>query len=284
MNTQAKEQIKSDLSNYVSRQGSMNAASKALQSVSIGTVSNILAGKWDNISAAMWTSIQKQVTPSAGWVIVPHTTRFEEINRFYRDAQRYSEVFCLTAPEGTGKSVPGEYFAENQNVFLVECAQHLNRHTFLRELLKSMGKDYTGLSVYEMLNRVNETLLKLENPLFIWDEADKLTDAVLLFFISIFNKTEDKCGIVLQATSNLEKRIKDGFEKGKPGFKEVYSRIGRNFIGLDPNSREDLAAIVRANGIADPLEVTRIINESEGDIRRIKRLVKGAIRRERSVA
>ena len=38
------------------------------------------------------------------------------------------------------------------------------------------------------------------------DEADKLSDQVLYFFITL-NKLEDHCGIVLMATDYLQKKI-----------------------------------------------------------------------------
>ena len=42
----------------------------------------------------------------------------------------------------------------------------------------------------------------------VLDEADKLSDQVLYFFISLYNKLEDRVGIILCATDYLEKRIK----------------------------------------------------------------------------
>lgn len=285
MNTEAKEQIKSQLDNYVLKVGSMNAASKKLSSVSVGTISNILAGKWGNISDTMWTSIQKQVSPSLGsWIIVENTKRVKLLNKLYADAQEFSEAYCIVAAEGSGKSEPAKMFAERPNVYRVVCAEHLNRKTFLSEVLKAMGKETSGYTVYEMMREVISVILKVDRPLLILDEADKLSDQVLYFFISIYNSTEDKCGIVIQATDFLKKRIKRGIDLNKRGFKEIFSRFGRKFIELKPNTNADLKEIIEANGIYEHEEITRIINESEGDIRRIKRLVKAALRKERSAA
>lgn len=280
MNTETKQQIKIDLANFVQKQGSQNQASKHLVSVSNATISNILADKWDNIADAMWNSIQKQVTPSLGGWVVVETRRIKQLNTIYSDAKNNSEVFCVVAPAGSGKSEPANLFKANQNVYRVVCKEHFNRKTFLIELLNAMGRDGSGYTVYELMNEVLEAILKAENPLIILDEVDKLSDQVLYFFISIYNTTEDKCGIVLQATDFFKKRINKGVANNRKGYKEIFSRFGRNFIELPANTEKDLAAIIKANGVDEESEIIRITNQSEGDIRRVKRLVKAYLRKE----
>lgn len=285
MNTETKEQIKNDLQAYVARIGSGNAASKSLVNVSNATISNILNNKWDNIAEAMWLNVQKQVAVSLdGWVIVPNTKRFQLISGVYNDAKQFSEVFCIVAPEGSGKTEPAKLCVQyNRTAYVVKCSEHWNKRTFLAELLRAMGKE-SGGSIHEMMSEVLDTILKTDKPLIIIDEADKLTDQVLYFFISIYNETEDKCGMVLQATDHLKKRILKGVRMNKKGYKEIYSRIGRKFVELPANAPTDLYAIAAANGISEEAEQVRIANESEGDIRRIKRLVKAYLRKERRTA
>ncbi|MGJ1327610.1 ATP-binding protein [Sphingobacterium sp. UBA5980] len=277
MNTEAKMQIKNDLYQFVQKvgKGSQNAASKQLAKVSNATISNILAEKWDNIADAMWISIQKQVSTavSIGWKVLTETKRMRQMVQVYKDSQDYSEVFCVIANEGSGKTEPAKLFAERPNVFVLKCKEHLNRKTFLGDLLQAMGKDSGGYTVYEMMDAVLETLLRLENPLIILDEADKISDQVLYFFITIYNETEGKCGLVLQATDHLKKRIQKGVHMNKKGYKEIFSRFGRKFVELPQNSFKELKQIIELNGVEEPEEVTRIANDCEGDIRRIKRLV-----------
>lgn len=136
-----------------------------------------------------------------------------------------------------------------------------------------MGKNSGGYSVYEMMSAILETILSVENPIIIIDEADKISDPLLYFFITIYNETEDKCGIVLQATDHLKKRILKGVSMNKKGYKEMYSRIGRKFVELPANNQGELKKIAQLNGVSDDFELNRIVNESEGDIRRVKRLV-----------
>ena len=281
MNTVTKEQIKNELANYVAKIGSQNAASKRLTNVSNATISNILAEKWDNIGESMWISIQKQITVSLeGWQVVSNVRRVKQLHQLYSDAKDFSEVFCVVAPAGSGKSQPATLFTEYPNVYRVVCKEHFSRKTFLVELLTAMGKDGSGYTIHELMNEVLNSILKAEKPLIILDEVDKLNDQVLYFFISIYNTTEDKCGIVLQATDFFKKRITRGVSANRKGYKEIYSRFGRNFVELPNNTDRDLAEIIKANGVKEEGEIIRITNQSEGDIRRIKRLVKAYLRKE----
>lgn len=276
MNTETKEQIKNDLYQFVTKVGSQNAASKRLQNVSNATISNILATKWDNISDQMWSSIMSQIgvnTLGKEWAILPNTKFMDNLHKIYEDAKLSGEAFCVIAPAGSGKTEMARAFADQANAYLVMCKEYLNRKTFLSELLRSMGKDSEGYTVYEMMAVVIKEILRAENPIIILDEADKLSDQVLYFFITIYNETEGKCGLVLQATNHLAKRIEKGIALNKKGYNEIYSRIGRKFIEPKKNREDELKEIVRLNGVADDLEVTRIVNDSDNDIRRIKRLV-----------
>ena len=83
------------------------------------------------------------------------------------------------------------------------------------------------------------------------DEADKLSDQVLYFFITLYNQLEDHCGIVLLATDYLEKKIRKGLRLNRKGYKEIYSRIGRRFIPLRAVNLTDITGVCIANGITD---------------------------------
>ena len=276
MITETKEQIKNQLEKFVNQVGGQMAASKRLQGVSNATISNIINGKWENIGDAMWNSIANQFRgkSSEKWIVDTTTERMLKMTKHYNDAKDHAIVFCLIGAAGSGKTTPAKLFADQQGVFLVKCKEYLNRQSFLVELLESMGmKDCFGYTVHELMRKAIGVLNRSKNPVIILDEADKLTDQALCFFITIYNETEDKCGLIMQATDHLAKRIKRGVEQNKKGYKEIYSRIGRKFVDVPENSREELLRIVKLNGVADEGEAIRIVNDSDGDIRRIKRLV-----------
>ena len=144
---------------------------------------------------------------------------------------------------------------------------------FLTELLQAMGVEATGSTVAEMMSEAILTLKRKATPIIILDEADKLSDQVLYFFISLYNKLEDHCGIIICATDYLKKRITRGVKANRKGYKEIYSRVGRKFIPMPVVNGEDIAAVCVANGITDRATIEEIIDDSECDLRRVKRRV-----------
>jgi len=274
MNSQQKQQIADKLSAYIQRFESQNKAAKSLRGVSAATVSQILKGKWDLISDDMWRNIASQVGyTQSDWIGV-ETRDYKLITHLLNGAREYSHVFAIVGEAGSGKSFTlRRYVAENKRSYLLSCNEYWNRKTFMQELLTAMGRDNTGYTVNEMMVEVVRILKSQERPLLILDEADKLSDQVLYFFITLYNQLEDHCGIVLCATDHLEKRIKRGLKLNKKGYKEIYSRIGRKFIELEGVSTTDIAAVCAANGITDKKQVKEIIEDSEYDLRRVKRKI-----------
>lgn len=143
----------------------------------------------------------------------------------------------------------------------------------MQELLSAMGRDYSGYTVGEMMGEIVGKLKVLDKPIIVMDEADKLSDNVLYFFISLYNKLEGHCGIMLCATDHLEKRIKRGLKLNKKGYKEIYSRIGRRFIQLQGVGARDIAQVCIANGITDNKQIKEVVEDSEYDLRRVRRKV-----------
>jgi len=190
------------------------------------------------------------------------------------DSKQYHIVNAICGEAGTGKTEAIKNFmAANKNTFVLNCNEYWNRKLFLVELLQQMGKDASGFTVGELMNEIVRGLKTTENPIIIMDEADKLSDQVLYFFITLYNQLEDHCGIILCATDNLEKRIRKGLRLNKKGYKEIFSRIGRKFITLRGVSTVDIQAICMANGVEDKKFISRIISESENDLRRVKKMI-----------
>lgn len=276
MNELQKKQIAAELRLYCERHGSQNKAARTLKGVSSATISQALNGNWELIKAEMWRSIAAQIGVSGDeWVSVD-TTTFQDLSNFLGDAQVYSNVFAITAPAGTGKSYAlKQYGMANPNAYLLSCNEYWNRKTFMQELLTAMGRDFSGYTVNEMMGEVVANLKKQNSPLIMLDEADKLSDQVMYFFITLYNQLEDHCGIVLCATDHLAKRIKRGIKLNKKGYNEIYSRIGRKFIELVSLGVADIAAICKANGIEDGKVIKEIVSDCEGDLRRVKRKIHG---------
>ena len=140
-------------------------------------------------------------------------------------------------------------------------------------LLQSMGEIYSGTTVADMMDAIVDTLKRKEAPLIVLDEADKLSDQVLYFFISLYNQLEGRCGIIMTATRYLRARIEKGLRLNRKGYAEIYSRIGRKFVELPLHNSEDVAAVCAANGVTDAKTINSIVDEADGDLRRVKRSV-----------
>lgn len=272
-----KQQIKAKLSEFCVIKGGQNKASNAMRGVSAATVSQVIHDNWELISDEMWRTIASQVGyDPRRWVVV-ETRGYKRMYGLLQDSQDNALVFAITGDAGCGKSEAiKSYASNNRNVYNLSCSEYWNRKHFMTELLQSMGIDSTGCTVSEMMSDIILALKKRENPLIVLDEADKLSDQVLYFFISLYNKLEDHVGIILCATDYLEKRIKKGVRTNRKGYKEIYSRVGKKFIPIQVINSEDVAAVCIANGVDDVETINKIIDDCDNDLRRVKRRVHAA--------
>lgn len=274
MTNEQKQQICEQLRAYVEQKGSGNKATASMNGVSSATVSKVLSGKWDTISDDMWRSIAAQCGHKAeGWQLV-ETRAYKAMTFTLENAQRDSLVMAVIGEAGSGKTEAiKNYAAGGRNVYHLVCSEYWNRRTFMAKVLQSMGEIYSGTTVADMMDAIVDTLKRKESPLIVLDEADKLSDQVLYFFISLYNQLEGRCGIIMTATRYLRARIEKGLRLNRKGYAEIYSRIGRKFVELPLHNSEDVAAVCAANGVTDPKTINSIIDEADGDLRRVKRSV-----------
>ena len=263
------------LKNFIKVKGSQNKAATAL-GISAATLSNILNGKTENIADEMWRVLAAKTGANGSkkqW-LTAETSTYKQLMFVFENAQNDSLACAVCGEAGCGKTTTAmEYANTHKNVAVLTCAEYWNRKQFLINLLTAFGIGSDGLSVSEMMDTATSALKRTENPLIILDEADKLSDSVLYFFITLYNQLEDCCGLVLMATDFLKKRIEKGVKNCKKGYKEIYSRIGRKFICILAAGREDVAAACAANSLTDEKEINRIYADSQGDFRRVKRAV-----------
>ena len=272
-----KTNITETLKTYIRRFKSQNQAVNSLKGISAGTISQMLNGKWDNISEDMWLKLRSQIAQPTGWQIC-QTNAFRDVMTFLSFAQNESSVVWVTGPAGIGKTTAARiYDNEHRNVFVLPCSEDMHKADFVKELASKIGVDTRGLTVRETLSAIITQLVTLENPLLVFDEGDKLTDSVLYYYISLYNAMEDKCGMVFLSTAYMEKRIAHGVQSGKKGYDELESRISRKFVPLSAVNSVEIEAICRANGLEDAAAIRRVQSEASGcgnDLRRVKESVK----------
>ena len=259
-----KEEIVAQLRSYVERKGSQKKAANSMDGVSSATINKMLNGTdWETISEEMWRSVAQQTrTKSEGWQLAD-TSVHREMTMLLTRAQQDALVAGVIGAAGSGKTETCREYAD----------EHWNRRTFVSKVLKAMGANVAGYTINDMMEEVVDALSRADNPLLILDEADKLSDQVLYFFITLYNQLEGRCGIVLCGTQYLKARIARGVRLGKKGFEEILSRLGRRFFELAEIGEEDVALVCVANGIESDAKIRKITKESESDLRRVKRSV-----------
>ncbi|RLZ08566.1 AAA family ATPase [Faecalibacter macacae] len=274
MTQQDKFVVVEELERYIAQKGSQNKVANEMVGVSAATLSQMRNHNWENIADEMWRKVSAFLGIGTNEWKFAETTNAKTLLRLFGDAQALSLVMAVTANAGSGKtSTAKQYEADNMNVFRLSCSDYWDKKWFLKELLSKMGKETDGITMPEMMQKVVLTLKAIDRPLVILDEADKLQDNVLLFFITLFNELEDHAGIMLMATHFLERRIVRGVAAQKKGYREIYSRIGLRFIELEQTSFADVKVVCEMNGVSDDKSIKAIAKDCDGDIRRVKRLV-----------
>ena len=268
-----KQTIVERLIEFCDQKGSQAKAAAALK-VSNATVSQMINGNWELIKDEMWRTVSNGIGMQGGnWATVA-TGGYKRMTSVLEDEQENSLVMAVIGDAGCGKTQAIEHYVKNhRNAYHLQCAEYWNKKNFLQNLCQQMGMRNTYGTVYDLIEDIVRELEKEDRPLIIVDEADKLSDVVLYFFITFYNRLEDHCGIVLCATGYLKKRIIAGERNERKGFAEIHSRVGRNFIGMPQTTSEDIAAICEANGVEDLNAINTICKKSDFDLRRVKRLV-----------
>ena len=281
MEESEKRIIVENLKSYIQKYPSQNKAAGSLEGISAGTLSSMLNGNWSRISDSMWTKVAEQVKPmgsssATGWTIV-ETGAFQEISYAMQDAQEYMNVTWVAGEAGCGKTTTGRLYAEShKEAFYILCSEDMLKGEFVRTIARRLGIRSEGYTVRELWQAIIDSIIQMERPLIIFDEADKLPESVFQYFISMYNNLEDRCGVVFLSTDYIKRRISNGLRYGRKGYKEIFSRIGRKYFDLEPTRAQDVYAICTANGITSREDIDKIIKEGDGydfDLRRVKKSV-----------
>ena len=281
---QDKDAIRDALMAYCENFPSRNRASESLQGVSAAVVSQILNTKYESISDDMFSRIAAQIGFSFEHWTICESENFRFATYVLADAQMYKNVTWMVGDAGCGKTTAAiEFRRTHRNVFYILCSEDMKRSDFVREIAKQVGAPTDSTSnLRDMLDYALGMIGFLQNPLLIFDEGDKLTDCVLNYFISIYNRLEGRAGIVFMSTDYIKRRVDNGLRYNKKGYKEINSRIGRKFFDLNATSRNDVYAICQANGLTGEAEIRRVLKDAEtsdNDLRRVKRVIHAQKRR-----
>ncbi len=144
----------------------------------------------------------------------------------------------MVGEAGCGKTTAArQYGARAQRRILHTCSEDMKRSDFIRDIARKAGIRTDGMTIRDMLDSVTDQLIQTDSPVLLFDEADKLTERVFHYFIDLYNRLEDKCGIVFFSTSYIKRRMRMGLRYDKKGYNEIHSRIGRKFFELSARVR-----------------------------------------------
>lgn len=271
-----KSRIQHQLDALCARYGSQNKAANSIKGVSVAVISDIRNGKWDRISDEMWRKLESQLVVKGEWKVYG-TRAYHQMSCYLEGCKNDQLVMWVVAPAGTGKSTAAiEFRNRNKNVFMLTCSEDMSKISFIRELAMTIGVKAECLTVRETLAAIVRELVKLDRPVLIFDEADKLTDRVLYFYVSLYNSLEGKCGMMLLSTNSIRRRMENGILRQKKGYDELDSRIGRQFVPLHAVSSQEVAEICKANGLISAAAINKVTQEAaevQNDLRRVKRSV-----------
>lgn len=279
MPEELKDQIREQLIQYRDRFPNNEVCANTLKQVSASTIRNILSRNFKNISDAMWRNIRAQIGGSGkiDWVFV-NTSVVEDLKFIMKETQEEQGFTWAVSAAGSGKTVSASlYSRERKNVFHVQCDADMSKSEFAIELARAVGlRVNTQKKARHVIMEVCEYLAELEDPLLIFDEGDKLKDAILYYFITIYNKLNEVAGVLFLSTDYMERRMENGLRYNKPGYQELWSRLGRKFYQVDNNTTNDVQYICVENGLTADKDLQTVKNDAIAaglDLRRVRKKV-----------
>ena len=211
LSKQDKDAIRDALLEYCGNYPSQNRASESLNGVSAATVSQICNQKYTSISDDMFSRIAAQIGFSMDRWTLTESNAFQRITFAMSDAQAYKNTTWVVGDAGCGKTTAAiEYRRTHRNVFYILCSEDMKKSDFVREIAKQVGAPVDGTNLRDILEYAISMIAFLQNPLIIFDEGDKLTDSVFSYFISIYNRLENKAGIIFLSTDYIKRRVENG--------------------------------------------------------------------------
>lgn len=272
-------------------------ASQARYARSIGLdkadISNLKGKKWQTspqlIGAQKWVRMAR----ASGFVKNEEqkwTTAETKVKRFV-DRQltickQLGFTSILVDEAGIGKTYACREFATHTpSVFYLDCSNYRTRTRFIEAIARVVGIQPSG-RYDDILADSIYSLSMIDSPLVILDEAGDLEDKAMMEFRRMYNSLEGRCGFYLVGSDGLKARIERGLRLKKAGYKEVFSRFGKNFSRIMPLQLQDQVQeyremgeeILKINGITEKGEIAEILtklnNNGVKDLRTINREVR----------
>jgi hypothetical protein len=272
MNATNKQQIVEATKAYLIKRTDVNQSDLA-KTIGYGpaAISQVLSGTYAGDDSKILLLLAKEVGFEIGqkW-LVRRTGNFNAIQNICNEAQEEHRMMAICGNTGLGKTTALEYYRRHTgNTFYVLSDVLMKPKDMLRAIMRSMGIEMDG-SLSEMLNRIIDKGLEIENLLLVIDDSGKLMEHPKCYFIIqlIYDRWEGHSGIVLAGMPVFREFMKKMVLKGKNGFPELARRIS-HWEFLKPMESAFVSAAAADYGITDTNAVKLIAERctNYGDVK-----------------
>lgn len=264
-----RNKIIAHIEHHIQKSGSATKVAKKC-GISDTTLSLLLRGKYGANEQKVLVKIAQALDyRDKQWNLVRSLVNYRIIQHTYHDAKQESMWFCLSNPAGSGKTAAFEDIYNNDMTggdLFIQAEEWTGRQLLAKMIVKTMGEEalrgkYKPLTemIQIMAHFFNEKATG--NPVLFIDEGDKLRPSAIRALIPLYNKTEDRLGLIISGTENLRKEIESGVRLRKKGFDEMESRFGRTYINLPGATKKEVFDICKANGVTDDVICDKIWTE-----------------------
>lgn len=242
---------------------------------------DIKAGRTNAITSDNWRKAQdyfNQPQPqedTKAWQVAV-TRNLSIAAGTFRRAQTEKLCLALTGTTGFGKTVSAKLYRQKTGgVIYVHCNTEMTKSSFLDGLLRDLGvaPQHRGVTTEAKIHTIIRTVLKLEHPLFIIDDAGKLRDSAFRMFQILFDEAAGRAGFVLTGVPEFKQKVFQRADKGTFCYREIARRI--SWVSLDSIYRQDVESVCQKNGITDESAISYLC-DNVGDFDTLKRLIKSA--------
>lgn len=285
-----KDAIQRSLQDYIASYGSQNKAANSLE-VAAATLSAIKKGDYSKISDEMWLNIATKIGGSSeDKNVIVETSVTRDLSFCMNENRANRDFIWAISPAGSGKTVVSKIARQQSNTFYILCDEDMKKKEFALEFARSAGlRVDTSKNARSIILEVVAHLRERKGVLIIFDEADKVSDAIFNYFITIFNYFEDmsgeqSVGTQFISTDAIVTRMERGLRYKKRGYQEMWSRLGSKFYEVDKNTPNDVEAICRAKFITSKRDIDAVIKEADRtnyDLRRVDRKIKAILSKNR---
>lgn len=271
--------IKQDLQNYISQTGTTQSAVARAVGVTAPVINQYLSGKYGgNIAAvekAVGAYLAKQREKAAvvrQEVPYVYTATAKRVRDVLRLSHLEGEPVVLYGQAGLGKTrALNAYLTDNPDALLLDTDPTYNAKILLQKLAQMLGADTRG-----NLNELMEAVvgrLKDSGRIILVDEAENLPLRALECLRRVHDKA--KVGLVLAGMPRLLVNL-----RGKNGeLRQLFSRVAFRLDLGDTVPDDDLTMIAAAAlPDADDETVAELVRQSDGNARRLDKLVRGVAR------